>query len=154
MNIFLNPLVCPFFSLYFSLFSSGQSIKPGQFFPNMPTQSVSLFIPSKEPGPGVASLNWIFCMNDWLSGFAQVLFFLSVAIRLLTSTAGVHQMRLLHRHSLYHCLRCHLMTFYPQKRPYSSFENNAGQTDLRTDGRTYGPTDGRTRPLIEMRSRI
>ena len=39
-----------------------------------------------------------------------------------------------------------LMTFNPQNRPYSSFENNTGQTD--------GRTDGRTRPLIEMRSRI
>ena len=53
----------------------------------------------------------------------------------LTRTAGVHQMRLLHRHSLYYCL-CHLMTFYPQKRPYSSFETNLGRTDLRTYGRT------------------
>ena len=60
----------------------------------------------------------------------------------ITGTAGVHQMRLLHRHSLYHCLRCHLMTFYPEKRAYSSFENNAGQTDLRTYGPTDGPTDG------------
>ena len=42
------------------------------------------------------------------------------------------------------------MTFYPQKRPYSSFENNTGQTDGRTDGWTDGPTDlptdRRTRP--------
>ena len=78
-------------------------------------------------------------------------FFIKLKINVLaliclrkTSTAGVHQMRLLHRHSLYHFLWCHLMTFYPQKRPYLSFENNAGQTDLRTYGRTYGPTDGRT----------
>ena len=55
-----------------------------------------------------------------------------------TSTAGVHQMRLLHRHSLYHYLLYHLMTLFPQKRPYTSFENNTGQTDLRTDGRSDG----------------
>ena len=41
-------------------------------------------------------------------------------------------MRLLHRHSLYHWLWCHLMTFYPQRRPYSLFENNTGHTDGRT----------------------
>ena len=53
----------------------------------------------------------------------------------------------LHRHSLYNCLSCHLMTFYPQKQTYSSFENNTRWT--------YGPKDQRTaRPLIEMRSRI
>ena len=33
---------------------------------------------------------------------------------------------------------CHLMTFYPQKRPYSSFEDNTGHTDGRTDRRTDG----------------
>ena len=31
-----------------------------------------------------------------------------------------------------------------------TFKNNTGRTDLRT----YGPTEGRTRPLIEMRRRI
>ena len=30
------------------------------------------------------------------------------------------------------------MTFYPQKQPYSSFENNSGPTNRQTDG----PTDG------------
>ena len=45
-------------------------------------------------------------------------------------------------------------TFFPQKQPYSSFENNTGHTDGPTDGPTDGRTDGRTRPLIEMRSRI
>ena len=38
------------------------------------------------------------------------------------------------------------MTFYRQRLPYSSFENNTRQTDRRTDG----PTDRRT----NMRSRI
>ena len=33
---------------------------------------------------------------------------------------------------------------------FSSFENNIGQID----GWKHRPTDGRTRPLIEMRSRI
>ena len=37
-----------------------------------------------------------------------------------------------------------------RKGRFSSFENNMGQTDLRTCGRT----DGRTRALIGMRSRI
>ena len=55
---------------------------------------------------------------------------------------GVHKMRLLYRHSLYDWLWNQFMTFNPQKWPYSSFENNTGRTD------------GRTRPLIEMRSRI
>ena len=64
----------------------------------------------------------------------------------ITSTPVVHQIRLLHRHSLYHLLRHHLMTLYPQKQPCSSFENNTGHTDRRT----YGRTDGRTRHLIEM----
>ena len=54
----------------------------------------------------------------------------------ITSTAGVHQMRLLHRNLLYHCLRCQSITFFPRNRQYSSFENNTGPTDLRTDGRT------------------
>ena len=31
--------------------------------------------------------------------------------------------------------------FYPQKRPYLTFENNTGHTDGRTDGRTNGRTD-------------
>ena len=48
----------------------------------------------------------------------------------------------LHRHCLYHFL-CHFSTFYPQKRPYSSFENSMGQR-----------TDGRTRPLLQIRRRI
>ena len=39
----------------------------------------------------------------------------------ITSTAGVHQMRLLHRHSLYHCLWYQLMTFHTENLPYSSF---------------------------------
>ena len=30
------------------------------------------------------------------------------------------------------------MTFHPQNRPYSSFENNTGPTDRRTDGQTDG----------------
>ena len=67
-----------------------------------------------------------------------------------TSTTGIHQMRLLHRHSLYHCLGCYLMTFDTQKRPYWSFGNNTG----RTYGQTDGPMDSRTRRLVEMRSRI
>jgi len=33
------------------------------------------------------------------------------------------------------------MTFYPQRRPYSLFENNTGHTDGRTDLRTDGRTD-------------
>ena len=41
-------------------------------------------------------------------------------------------------------------TCYPQKRPYPSFKNNTGHTDGPKDLRT----DGRTRPLVEMRSRI
>ena len=53
-----------------------------------------------------------------------------------TSTAGVHQMRLLHRHSLYHCLQCQSITFNPQKQPYPAFKNNWGWTD--------GPTGRRT----------
>ena len=53
----------------------------------------------------------------------------------------VHQMQLLHGQSQYHWLWCHLLTFYPKKRPHSSFENNTGPTDGRTYGRTDGPTD-------------
>ena len=58
--------------------------------------------------------------------------------KLETSTAGVHKMRLLHRHSSYHCLWCHLMTFCLQNWSYSLFENNTGQTEGRTDLRTDG----------------
>ena len=58
-----------------------------------------------------------------------------------TSTAGVHKMRLLHRHSLFHWLWHHTMNFYPQKRPNSSFENNTGRTYGRTDGQTDRRTD-------------
>ena len=54
-------------------------------------------------------------------------------------------MRLLHRHSLY---------YWFQKWPHSLFENNTGQTDLRTDGRTNRQTDGWTRPPTDMRLRI
>ena len=64
-------------------------------------------------------------------------------------TAGVHQMRLLRRHSFIIVIIIvvvvidvvgHLKSFQPQKQRFSSFENNTGQTD----GRTDGPTDGRT----------
>ena len=51
-----------------------------------------------------------------------------------TSTAGIHQKRLLHRNSLYHSLQCHSMTFPTQKEPYSVLVNNWGQLDGRTDG--------------------
>ena len=44
----------------------------------------------------------------------------------------------------------HRTIVYTQKRLYSSVGNNTGWTDGLTDQRT----DGRTRPLIEMRSRI
>ena len=55
---------------------------------------------------------------------------------------GVHQMRLLHRRSLYHCLECPWMTFHTQKEPYLALENNWGRTDRPTDGRTDWRTDG------------
>ena len=35
-----------------------------------------------------------------------------------------------------HCIMMSFDDFYPQKRPYSSSENNTGHTDLRTDRRT------------------
>ena len=50
-----------------------------------------------------------------------------------TSTAGVHQMRLPHRHSFYHFLAYQLTTFHLIKPPYSSFENKWGRTGGRTD---------------------
>ena len=61
----------------------------------------------------------------------------------LTSTAGVHQMRLLRRHSFIIIIIIivvvgHLKSFQPQKPPFSLFENNSGQTDRRTNQ----PTDG------------
>ena len=43
-------------------------------------------------------------------------------------------------------LRCRLMIFYLKKRPHSSFENNTGRTDVRTNGRKW--------PIIEMGSCI
>ena len=69
----------------------------------------------------------------------------------ITSTAGVHQMRPFCRHSFIIIIIIivvvivvvgHLKSFQPQKPRFSSFENNTGQTD------------GRTRPLIELRRRI
>ena len=53
--------------------------------------------------------------------------------------AGVHQMRLLRRHSLIIVINVvvivgHLKSFQPQKQRFSSFKNNTEQTD--------GPTDG------------
>ena len=60
-------------------------------------------------------------------------------------------MRILYRHSSF---MMSFDDFLPSKTgwvsgdrlPYSSFENNRGGI--------YGPMDGRTRTLIEMRSRI
>ena len=68
-----------------------------------------------------------------------------------TSTVGVHKMRLLHRHSLLHC--------YLDIRRFSTLKNlDFRCLKIMRDGRTDGPTDiqtdGRTRPLIEIRSRI
>ena len=44
----------------------------------------------------------------------------------------------------------HFKSLQPRKPRFSSFENNTGLSDGRTDRRT----NGRTRPLIEMRGRI
>ena len=52
-----------------------------------------------------------------------------------TSTASsVHEMRLLHHHSFYHWLWCHLMTFHNRKQPYLAFKNNTGLTNQCTMG--------------------
>ena len=69
----------------------------------------------------------------------------------VTSTAGVHQMRLLRRHSFIIIIIVvvvvvvvvvidvvgHSKSFLPQKERFSSFENNMEQTDGRTDTTSY-----------------
>ena len=67
----------------------------------------------------------------------------SLGKRIRTSTAGVHQLRPFCRHSfiiiiIVVVVVTHLKSFQPQKQRYSAFENNTGQTDRRTDGRTDG----------------
>ena len=67
---------------------------------------------------------------------------------MITSTAGVHQMRPFCRHSFIIIIIIvvvvivvgHSKSFQPRKPRFSSFKNNTGPSDLRTDG----PTDGRT----------
>jgi len=65
-------------------------------------------------------------------------------------TAGVHRMRPFCRHSfiiiVIVVVVSHSKSFQPRKPRFLSFENNTGPSD--------GRTDGRTRPLIEMRGRI
>ena len=54
---------------------------------------------------------------------------------LVTSTAGVHQMRPLYRHSMYHC--------FHSQQSHSSFENNWGRTDGRTHTTSYRDAQSR-----------
>ena len=80
--------------------------------------------------------------NDQLSNRA-------CSLKKKKSTAEVHQMRPLCRHSfiiifIIVVVVGHLKSFQPQKRRFSSFENNTGPIDRRTDGRTDRRTDGRT----------
>ena len=52
-----------------------------------------------------------------------------------TSTAGVHKMRQLHRHSLCHWLWNHMTTFFPQN-------GHIRRSKITQDGRADEPTDG------------
>ena len=53
---------------------------------------------------------------------------------------------------IHSCLWCQGQSFYPQKQLF--FGSKKKTRDKRTDRRIDGPADGRTRPFIEMRSRI
>ena len=64
-----------------------------------------------------------------------------------TSIAEVHQMRLLHLHSLHHWLMS-LNDFSPSQMATLSHGNNAGPMDLRT----YRPTDRRTYRWMDRRN--
>ena len=63
---------------------------------------------------------------------------------------GVHQMRLLHRHSFYNCLQLYNVS----RLLFTPKNNHIWRSKITGDGRTDGRTDRRTRPLIEMRERI
>ena len=75
-----------------------------------------------------------------------------IQLRAKTSAAGVHQMRLLPRHSLIIVVVVGQSdrSLQPQKSRFSSFENNTGPSDRRTDGLTDRRTDQGTHPLIEL----